>query len=77
MDTKLFIKEFNKTFGEPFLPEGFATVRLTDYGTIWIEIGDRDSEFDKTGKNFGSGSNVGPGCQWQIEKLVKNEVSVS
>lgn len=60
-----FVREFNRAFGEPFLPKGFASAKLTEDGMVWIDIGDRDCEFDEKGRSVGSGSKVGEGRKWQ------------
>lgn len=64
-----FVREFNRTFGEPFLPGGFAKAKVTDRGSIEIEIGDRDSEFHEDGSGGDSGSNVGDGMVWRIKNV--------
>lgn len=67
-DRELFAEEFNRTFGGLFLPEGFCSCRMTDYGTIWFQIGDRDSEFNTEGMCVGSGSAVGEAEEWAIKR---------
>lgn len=64
-----FVREFNRTFGKPFLPEGFAKAEVTDRGSIEIQIGDRNSEFHEDGSSGDSGSSVGDGAQWRIENV--------
>ena len=64
-------REINECYGKPFLPEGFVRARVTDYGTLWLDIGDRNGEFDKQGNRVGSSVNVGEGREWTIEKGLK------
>lgn len=65
-----FVKEFNETFGPPFLPEGFAQARIKQYSkpmqVIEISIGDRDTDFDESGGRQDSGTSVGSGVRWDI-----------
>jgi len=65
-------KEFNRSFNEPFMPEGFckAEVKKTSDGKIlYIQLGDRDVEFDAWGNCLGSSSNVNEGIHWDIKEL--------
>lgn len=66
MDLQKLADEINECYGEPFLPKGFVKARVTEYGTLWFDIGDRNGEFDAAGKRVGSGSNVGCGVKWEI-----------
>lgn len=68
MDLKRLAKEINKCYSEPFLPEGFVKARVTGYGTLWLDIGDRNGEFDAVGKRVGSGSNMCDAVKWNISK---------
>jgi len=51
-----FVKEFNRTFGEPFLPSDFARAYYQGADGLTIVIGPRDSDFDHKGRRTGSGS---------------------
>jgi len=65
-------KIIKQNFGTPFLPKGFVQVR--DVSDIYkepalsIHIGDRDVTIGETGEQFGSGSGVGEGVEWKIER---------
>ena len=69
MDLKNLVEEINECYGEPFLPKNFVKARVTDYGTLWLDIGDRNGEFDKKGNRVGSSLAVGEGVEWHIEKI--------
>lgn len=71
MDLETLAKEINECYGEPFLPEGFVKARVTAYGSLWLDIGDRNGEFDENGEREGSGTNVGEGKQWYVSRLAK------
>jgi len=73
MDLQELAKEINECYDEPFFPSGFVKARVTDYGTLWLDIGDRNGEFDKLGKRVGSGSNVGEGKEWYVSRIAKKE----
>ena len=62
--------EINECFGKSFLPEGFIKARITDYGTLWLDIGDRNGEFDTLGKRVGSGSKINNAVKWDIQEIV-------
>ena len=66
-------KEFNRSFNEPFMPDGFckAEVITNSKGKryLQIQLGDRDVEFDEKGNSTGSGSKVGDAIQWETKKL--------
>ena len=68
MDLQELAKEINECYGPPFLPKGFVKVRVTDYGTLWFDIGDRNGEFDAEGHRVASGTNVGPAVKWAISQ---------
>lgn len=78
---KKFIKDFNEVFGEPFLPKNYATARFTEYGTVWIKIGDKDADFNAKGELTGSGHKMGTAIEWKqpepIEKTVINPSLIS
>ena len=69
MDLKKLAEEINDCYDEPFLPKGLVEARVTDYGTLWLNIGDRDGEFDENGKRVGSGSVVGSAKRWDLKPL--------
>jgi len=69
MDLKQFAQEINDCYGEPFLPVGFVKARVTKAGTLWLDIGDRNGEFDKQGERIGSGINVGSAVEWEIKHV--------
>ena len=73
MDLQKIAKEINECYGYPFLPQGFVKARVTEHGTLWFDIGDRNGEFDNKGNRVGSGSNVGSGTQWEIPRLSEEE----
>lgn len=62
--------EINECYGKPFLPEGFVKARVTDYGTLWLDIGDRNGEFNANGDRVASGTNVGETVKWDIQEIV-------
>lgn len=57
---KRLAKEINDVYGEPFLAKGFVRARSTRYGTLWLNIGERDAEFSEAGICVGAGSHIGP-----------------
>ncbi len=59
-----FVKTFNKEFGPPFLPEGFASAKIYE-GEIVIVIGRRDASFTFKWKQTGSGTHLA--SKWKIE----------
>ena len=63
-------REINECYGKPFLPEGFVKARITDYGTLWLDIGDRNGEFNANGERVGSGSNLNEAVEWDIQGIV-------
>ena len=67
MNYELLAKEIQRCFGETFLPKDFVKCWVSD-GKLNLKIGDRDGEFEPDGKNTSSGSNVGSGVEWRIEK---------
>lgn len=68
MDLKKFAGQLNEGFGPPFLPPGFVDAKVTERGTLWLNIGHRDVEFDKKLKRVGSGTAMCIGDRWLIEK---------
>ena len=60
-------EEFNRSFNEPFMPEGFCVAK-TSGDRLFIKLGDRDVAFDEDGDAIGSGSNVGSTVEWLIER---------
>lgn len=70
MDLKKLAEEINECYGEPFLPAGFVRARVTDRGTLWLNIGDRDGEFNEDGIREGSGSRVGEAIEWRVEHAI-------
>ena len=62
--------EINECYGKPFLPEGFVKARITDYGTLWLDIGDRNGEFNTDGERVGSGTNLNEAVRWDIQEIV-------
>lgn len=70
MDLTKIVQEINRGFGEPFLPEGFVKARVTEGGTLWFDIGDRNCEFDEKGEIVGSGNNLNTGISWQVGRLM-------
>ena len=71
MDLEKLAKEINECYGDPFLPGAFVQARVTSYGTLMVDIGDRNGEFDKEGDRVGSGTDVGPGKKWTIKSIKK------
>lgn len=65
-------KELNRSFNEPFMPEGFCETRIRKdkrgQKILNIQMGDRDTEFDIKGNFLGSGSRVGDAKEWLIQK---------
>ncbi len=62
-EAKAFVKVFNKEFGPPFLPKGFATAKI--YGEeIAIVIGRRDASFTFGWKQTGSGTHLA--SKWNV-----------
>ena len=64
-----FVKEFNRTFGPPFLPERFAVARIINKNEFEIVIGRRDTTFDTTGRSIGGGTFLA--SPWQIRKSAR------
>lgn len=64
-------REINACYNKPFLPRGFVKARVTDYGTLWLDIGDRNGEFDTNGERVGAGTNVGGAREWNIQRIKK------
>lgn len=62
--------EFNRSFNEPFMPEGFCEARGKD-GVLRIRLGDRDVAFDELGNSIGSGGNVGSGKEWEVGRRIE------
>lgn len=66
-------KLIEQDFRPPFLPKGF--VRTRDVSDIYkepalsIDIGDRNITIGKTGEVFGTGTSVGEGIEWKIERV--------
>jgi hypothetical protein len=58
----------NDKFGSPFLPPGFVKAEITPHGTLWLNIGHRDAEFDKDLNCVGSGTDMLPQDRWVIRK---------
>ncbi len=71
MDLNKLVKEINECYGEPFLAKGFVQAKVTEDGTLWLDIGDRNGEFDENGERVGSGTNVGEWVKWQIKGVPK------
>ena len=69
IDLEKFAKEINECYGEPFLPSGFVKARVTACNTLWLDIGDRNGEFDNDGERVGSGTNVGEGVEWRVKHV--------
>lgn len=69
MDLWCLAREINNCYREPFMPPNFVQARVTDYGTLWLDIGDRNGEFDEYGKMVAEGSKVNEGIQWRIDRL--------
>ena len=65
------VEEINECYGKLFLPEGFVRARITDYGTLWLDIGDRNGEFLPDGERLGSGYNLGEAIKWDILDLTE------
>ena len=65
------VEEINECYGKQFLPEGFVRARITDYGTLWLDIGDRNGEFLPDGERVGSGYNLGEAIKWDILDLTE------
>lgn len=65
-------EELNRSFNEPFMPEGFCEAKVSKNGRdgniLRIKMGDRDTEFDTEGNSVGSGSRVGDAKKWLIQK---------
>jgi len=66
MDLNKFVREINECYGVPFLPNGFVKAKVTESGTLWLDIGDRNGEFDRNGEMVGAGTNVGEWVDWNI-----------
>jgi len=66
------MKELNRSFNEPFMPDGFCKARIfkDSWGNkvLQIQLGDRDVEFDSAGNPIASGSNMGEAIEWEIKK---------
>ena len=69
MNLQKLAEEINECYGPPFLPKGFVRARVTDYGTLWFDIGDRNGKFDEEGKRTGSGTAMGEGKKWAIGRI--------
>ncbi|GAI15374.1 unnamed protein product [marine sediment metagenome] len=65
-------EEFNRSFNEPFMPDGFCEAEIDKNGRgeriLRIRLGDRDVAFDGLGNSIGSGSNVGEAVKWNITR---------
>ena len=67
-NTDHLVRELNKSFGPPFLPEGFFKAAPGGEG-LKLRIGDRDLDLDGKGKVRSAGTAVGLGKKWKIERL--------
>ena len=65
-----FAKVFTQSFGEPFLPKGFARCSTFNHGdktSLVFDIGDRNVAFDaELMQWYGQGTKVDP--DWLIEQ---------
>jgi hypothetical protein len=68
INTDRFVNELNRVFGPPFLPIGFFKASF-DGKELRFKIGDRDAEMNSEGEFWASGTNVGFGKRWKIERL--------
>ena len=68
MDLQRLANELNECFGEPFLPKGFVRAEVMKNGTLWLDIGDRNGDFDIEGNRISSGSNVGDAVEYEIKR---------
>ena len=67
-NTDHLVRELNKSFGPPFLPEGFFEA-APGGKSLKLRIGDRDVEIDGKGKVRSAGTAVGLAKRWRIEKF--------
>lgn len=70
MKLKNLEKVLKDSFKDPFLPNGFVQVKhISSKKILKISIGDRDIEVSDSGRCQASGTNVGKGKQWLIQKI--------
>ena len=67
-NTDHLVNALNRAFGPPFLPTGFFRAEAGGKG-LKLRIGDRDLQINGKGKLMASGSNVGTGRSWEINKI--------
>jgi len=69
MKLRTLEKVLNDSFKSPFLPEAFVRAKhIPSKGLLKISIGDRDIEVKDSGRIQSSGTNVGEGKNWSIER---------
>jgi len=61
-------KEFNRSFNEPFMPDGFCKAFVKEE-RLFINLSNRDVEFDIDGNCVGSGSCVGEAGEWEVHRV--------
>lgn len=74
MNTKIFVEEFNKTFGHKVgtFPAEFCNAKLLEDGSLSIKIGPRDMHLGPKMEPWGSGSMVGTANKWIIKRKPDN-----
>lgn len=63
-----FVEFFNRKFGSPFLPEGFAAAELRK-NIIHIRIGKREMDMNMDGESMGAGTSVT--SKWKIVERIE------